>query len=81
MRTFQAITVDAGVSIDGDCAITHVASDEAIEVSIGPSTGGLNLCLSVDAASRLVDVMTMAVADLRQCRATPDRVELAREDR
>ena len=72
MHTFQGISVDAGVTIDGDCTITHTVSRDGIEVDFGHRAGCLQLCMTEDAALKLVNVMTVALDDFRQHRATAD---------
>ncbi len=81
VQHFQGIAVDAGVCVDGDCAITHMVSGDAIEIDFGHATGSLHLCLSQDAAVKLVNVVTVAVADLQEHRATLDRSGRVREQR
>jgi hypothetical protein len=73
IHTFQGISVDAGVTIDGDCTITHTTSLDSIEVDFGHRTGSLQLCMTEDAAIKLVNVMTIALDDFRQHRATAER--------
>ena len=75
MHTFQGIAVNAGASIGTDCQIAHTLDNDGIEINMGSGPGGLSLCLSGDAAVRLVDVMTAAVADLRQRRTTSELSE------
>ena len=73
--------MDAGVCVDGDCAIAHMVSGDAIEIDFGHATGSLHLCLSEDAAVKLVNVVTVAVADFQQHRATLDRSDRVRDER
>lgn len=73
MHTFQGIAVDAGVSVDGDCNMTHMITNECIEIDFGQSTGGLSLCLTEDATVKLADLIVVALEDFRQNRASADR--------
>ena len=73
MHTFQGIAVDAGVSVDGDCTMTHMVTNECIEINFGQSTGGLNLCLTEDATAKLANLIVVALEDFRQNRTTVDR--------
>lgn len=77
MFHFQGLSVDAGISIDGSCTMTHSALHEGIEIDLGDSSGGVHLCLTEDATVKLVDLMAIALADFRQHRPTdsamPDR--------
>ena len=72
MHNFQGISVDAGVTIDGDCTITHTASLDSIDVDFGHRVGCLQLCMTEDAAIKLVNVVTVALDDFRQHRATAE---------
>lgn len=69
MFNFQGISVDAGVSVDGSCDITHNVSHNGIEMDFGHSAGSLHLTLTEDAATKLTHVVTAALADYRQSRA------------
>lgn len=73
MHHFQGIAVDAGASVSGDCTVTHMVSVDSIEIDFGHSAGSLHLCLSEDAAIKLVNVATIALEDFRQHRAIADR--------
>jgi hypothetical protein len=75
MHTFQGISVDAGVTVDGDCTITHTVCLDGIEFDFGHRTGSLHLCMTEDAAIKLVHIATVALDDFRQHRATTDRSE------
>ncbi len=78
MPTFCGISVDAGVSIDGDCDMTHkVTTLDCVEIELGQSAASLQLCMTEDAAAKLVDVATSALDALRQRRATADRAHSA----
>lgn len=81
MHTFQGIAIDAGASIDGDCAITHRVGQDCVEIDFGHRTGGLNLCLTEDAAAKLANVITVALGDLHHRRDTTDRTDSAPNDR
>jgi hypothetical protein len=82
MHTFQGIAIDAGVSIDGDCTVTHRVSRDCIEIDFGQGgTGGLNLCLTENAAAKLADVITVALSDFRQHRDSTDRPDQQPSDR
>jgi len=71
MPTFCGISVDAGVSIDGDCDMTHtVTTQNCVEIELGQSAGSLQLCMTEDAATKLVNVVTSALDALRQRRVT-----------
>jgi len=70
---FQGISVDAAVSVDGDCTITHGVNTDHIEIEFGHSAGSLQLCLTENAAVKLVNAVTVAVEEFRQHRATLDR--------
>jgi len=78
---FQGIAVDAGVSIDGDCTMTHVVTNEGIDIDFGHSTGGLHLCLTENAAAKLADLVALALADFRQDRATCENSTTVMPDR
>lgn len=74
MPTFCGISVDAGVSIDGDCAMTHtVTTPECVEIELGQSAGSLSLCMTEEAVTKLVRVATTALDELRQRRISASR--------
>ncbi len=69
MPTFCGISVDAGVSVDGDCDMRHtVTTLDCVEIELGQSAGSLQLCLTEAAAAKLVNVATSALDTLRQRR-------------
>ena len=74
MHTISGISVDAGVSIDGDCDMTHTVTLDCVEIEFGQRTGCLQLCMTEDAVTKLVNIANIALADLRQHRATTDNV-------
>lgn len=73
MHHFQGISVDTGVSIDGDCSITHTVSADSIDITFGSSSGSLLLTMTENAAVKLMDLMATALGDLRQRRATAEQ--------
>jgi len=74
MPTYCGISVDAGVSIDGDCDMTHtVTTQDCVEIELGQSSGSLQLCMTEAAAAKLVNVATSALDTLRQRRAAADQ--------
>ncbi len=69
MPTFCGISVDAGVTIDGDCDMKHtVTTDDCVEIELGQSTGSLVLCMTEKAAANLADLTAGALAELHQRR-------------
>ncbi len=80
MHHFQGISVDAGVSITGDCAITHTVSLESIEIELGHRVGSLQLCMTEDAAIKLMNIVTVALDDFRQHCATADNSDQLRSE-
>ena len=81
MFHFQGIAVDAGVSVDGDCTMTHSVHNEGVDIDFGQSSGGLHLCLTENAAVKLSDLLTVALADFRQNRATHESSTRVMPDR
>ena len=81
MFHFQGIAVDAGVSVDGDCTMTHSVHNEGVDIDFGQSTGGLHLCLTENAAIKLADLLSTALADFRQHRATHESSAMVMPDR
>lgn len=69
MHTFQGLAVDAGVSVDGDCAVTHVVSREGIEIDFESSFGALHLFMTEGAAIKLINVLAVAMEDFQQSHA------------
>ncbi len=74
MPTFCGISVDAGVSVDGDCEITHtVTTRDCVEIELGQSAGSLQLYMTEEAATKLVNVATDALDVLRRRRVAADQ--------
>jgi hypothetical protein len=76
MNTFLGIAVDATVSVDGDCDVTHAVSYNCVEIDLGHSVGSLHLGLTERALVKLVNVATVALDEVRQLRlasSNPDR--------
>ena len=74
MPTFCGISVDAGVSIDGDCDIKHtVTTGDCVEIELGQSAGSLQLCMTEAATAKLVTVATSALDALRRRHTTADQ--------
>ncbi len=69
------------VAIGGDCAITHAVSRDCIEVDFGHRAGCLQLCMTEDAAIKLVSIATVALDDFRQHRATADHSDRLTNER
>jgi hypothetical protein len=75
MPIYCGISVDAGVSIDGDCDITHtVTTQDCVEIELGQSSSSLQLCMTEQAVAKLVNVATGALDELRQRRAAANQV-------
>lgn len=68
MNTFLGIAVDATVSVDGDCDVTHAVSRDCVEIDLGHSVGSLHLGLTERALVKLVNVATVALEEMRQLR-------------
>jgi hypothetical protein len=81
MYHFQGIAVDAGVSVDGDCTMTHSVHNEGVDIDFGHGTGSLHLCLTENATVKLTDLLTVALADFRQHRVTCESSVTAMPDR
>jgi hypothetical protein len=77
MRTFLGIAVDATVTVDGDCDLTHAVSRDCVEIDFGHSTGSLYLGLTETALVKLVNVATVALDEVRQLRSTTSHPEQA----
>ena len=68
MHTNMGIAVDATVSISGDCDLTHAVSRDCVEIDLGHSTGSLHLGLTETALTKLVNVATVALDEVRELR-------------
>ena len=73
MHHFQGISVDTGVSIDGDCSIAHAVNADSIDITFGSSSGSLLLTMTENAAVKLMDLVATALGDLQQRRATAEQ--------
>ncbi len=78
MHTFLGISVDAGASIDGDCDMTHTVTPNCVEIEFGHSTGCLHLGLTEAATTKLVNVATVALDEMRQLHATAHHQDRSR---
>jgi hypothetical protein len=68
MHTFLGIAVDATVSVDGDCDVTHAVSQNCVEIDLGHSVGSLHLGFTEAALTKLVNVATVALDEVRELR-------------
>lgn len=79
MHTFLGIAVDATVSIDGDCDLTHAVSHNCVEIDLGHSAGSLHLGFTEKALAKLINVATVALAEVRELRLGSNQLDRPRE--
>jgi hypothetical protein len=64
MLVTRGVSVGTWVSIDADCSITYLASDDEAELSFGGPSGPLTLLASADALEALVATASDALRAL-----------------
>lgn len=73
MFTFQGMSVDVGVSVDGDCDIAHTVGRDYIEINFGRTAGSLQLCMTEESVAKLANIATVALDDFRRRRAEAEQ--------
>lgn len=79
MRTFLGIAVDATVTVDGDCDLTHAVSPNCVEIDLGHSAGSLHLGFTEQALAKLINVATVALDEVRELRLDASQSDRPRE--